>query len=39
MIHFFSFYAIKEMFRQTGLALDKLISRLEGHDRLEILNL
>ncbi len=30
------------MFRQTtskGLALDKLISRLEGNDRLEILNL
>lgn len=39
---FFSFYAIEEMFRNVTnkeLALDNLISRLQSHNRLEILNL
>jgi hypothetical protein len=38
---FFSFYAIKEMFSHINnkeLALDKLISRLNQHQRIEILN-
>ena len=39
---FFSIYAIEEMFKHVSskeLALDKLISRLESHNRLQILNL
>lgn len=39
---FFSFYAIKEMFEHTTnkeLLLDNLISRLQSHNRLKILNL